>query len=181
MSRIKIAGMAVIAVTALCALGPSVAGARSLVLLEEKGGPLPTEALVGFFVEFSEAECVIEGYAFVGANSTHKDLLVNPFSLAYCEDEQVPSGIKEITLSSSGNGSLLAAPGSPIRIEPPLSGCVYEFKKLAGFFTSPGPLRIKGEARGKLSKALSISKGCETKLLTEFTAVLEIESEVPLR
>jgi hypothetical protein len=181
MGRIKIAGLAVIAAMAVCALGPSVAGARSLVLLEEKGGPLAPEAVVGFFVEFSEAECVVEGYAFVGINSSHKDLLRNPFSLAYCEDEQVPSGIQEIALTSSGNGSLLASPGSPIRIEPPLSGCVYEFKKLAGFFTSPGPLTIKGEARGKLSKALSTSKGCEAKLLTEFTAVLEIESEVPLK
>lgn len=178
MGRSKIASLTIIAATVACALGPGVAGARSLVLLEEEGGPLPSEALVGFFVEFSEAECVIEGYAYVAVNSAHKDFLGNPFSLAYCEDEQVPSGTKEITLTSSGNGSLLASPGSPIRIEPPLSGCVYEFKKLAGFFTSPGPLRIKGEARGKLAKALSTSKGCEAKLLTEFNAVLEIESEV---
>jgi hypothetical protein len=178
MSRIKIAVLAAVAATALCALGPGPAQAKSLVLLEEKGGPLAPEAVVGMLVEFSEAECVIEGYAYVGVNSAHKDLLTNPFTLAYCEDEQVPVGVKEITLSTAGNGTLLASPASPIRIEPPLSGCVYEFKKLAGFFSSPGPLKIKGEARGKLSKALSTAKGCETKLITEFTAMLEIESEV---
>ena len=178
MGRIKIAVLAVITATVLCALGPGPAQARSLVLLEEKGGPLAPEAVVGMLVEFSEAECFVEGYAYVGVNSSHKDILNNPFTLAYCEDEQVPVGVKEITLSTAGNGSLLASPASPIRIEPPLSGCVYEFKKLVGFFTSPGPLKIKGVARGKLSKTLSTAKGCEVKLITEFTAILEIESEV---
>jgi hypothetical protein len=179
MDRIKVAGLTLIAVIALGALNASAASAtRSLVLEEEAGGPLAPGAVVGFYVEFTEAECVIEGYAYTAVNSAHKDLLNNPFSLAYCEDEQVPSGIQSIQLDSAGNGKLLASAGTPIRLEPALEGCVYEFKKLSGFFASPGQIRINGEARGKLSRTLTTSKGCEPKLATGFTAVLEIDSEI---
>jgi hypothetical protein len=179
MGRIRVVGLALIAAMALAALSAGAASAaRSLVLEEEGGGALATGAVVGFFVEFTEAECVIEGYAFAAVNSAHKDLLNNPFSLAYCEDEQVPSGIQSIQLDSAGNGKLVASAGTPIRLEPALEGCVYEFKKLSGFFASPGQMRINGEARGKLSRALSSSKGCEPKLATAFTAVLEIDSEI---
>jgi hypothetical protein len=178
MHRIRIVGLALTAAFALAGLSAGTASAKSLLLKEEGGGALAPGAEVGFFIEFTAAECVVEGFAFDGVNPAHKEILEKPFSISYCEDEEVPGGVQEVELTSSGNGTIIATSGSPIRLEPALEGCVYEFKKLAGFFTSPGPVLISGEAKGKLSKAFTTSKGCEKKLTTEFTAIVEADSEV---
>jgi len=171
------------ALAALAALGAVPASASAvkttLVLKEEKGGPLATGASIGMYVEFPLAECVVEGSAVVSVNSAKRDILDKPLSATLCNDSETSGGaIQEVQLSVYGKATIVAAPGSPLLINPYLEGCVYEFKKLTGTLETPGEAVISGESKGKLSKTHTTATGCEQRLITEFSAVLELESEL---
>ena len=178
--RLRLIGAVLLAAILCGALAGGAQAARTTLVLTEEGGPqFPPGATVGLYIEFPEAECVLEGYAAVGANAAKRDILNEPFSVTLCEDSEVPGGaIKEIQLTSTGKATVLADPAELLLLDPELEGCIYEFKKLKGTFKSPGPLQVTGEATGKLSKALTTVKGCLPKDRVEFVIGMEAESEL---
>jgi len=178
--RIRLIGLALGVVVALCALAPGPASAKTKLLLsEELGTAFATGAAVGMYIEFPSAECVLEGDALIAVNDAKKDLLDQPFSTTLCLDSETAGGsISEIQLTSSGKAKIIAKEADPLKLDPYLEGCVYEFKKLSGTFEAPEVAAIEGVAKGKLSQALTTATGCEKKLVTEFTLHLEAAGEL---
>lgn len=180
MHRIGLVGTVLAVAVFFGALSVQAASAKTTLLLTEERGPaLAIGASVGMYIEFQEAECVLEGAAVLAINQESKDILGESLPVTLCNDAEVPGGaIKEIQLTASGKATIRSAEGDAIRIDPYLEGCVYEFSKLSGTFKTPEVATITGEARGKLSKAYTTAKGCEKKLNTEFTLYVEAGGEL---
>jgi hypothetical protein len=181
MRRTALIGAALAVAIGCAALSADAASAKTTLLITEEEGPvLPVGASVGMYIEFQEAECVLEGAAVITVNREAKDLLDGSgLPVTLCDDSETPGGaIREIQLTSSGKATIRSTEGDAMRLDPGLEGCVYEFTKLVGTYKPPEISTISGEAKGKLSKAYSTATGCEKKLLTEFTLYLEAGGEL---
>jgi hypothetical protein len=180
MHRIRLIGSALVVAIAFGVTAAGASAAKTTLVLKEELGPrLAVGASVGMYIELPLEECVLEGSALVGVNGAKRDILDKPTSVTLCEDSEVPGGsIQEIQLSIYRKVTVVSTPGDLMRVDPFLEGCVYEFKKLTGTLETPGVTVVTGEAKGKLSKTYTTATGCEKKLITEFTLVVEMESEL---